>query len=150
MMKPQRPTGISILAILDFLVGALVILGGLFLVAVGGSGLLTSFGYGIFSGVVSVVGGFALLIGIFAIVVGWGMWTGKEWAWILALILYGLGALTSLVSLVGGGVSSLVSLLIDAFLIWYLFRPHVRAFFGKGMAQPPVAPMATPPPQTTT
>lgn len=148
MMKPPRPTGVALLAILDLLFGILALLGGIFIAAIGGSGLLTLYGYGFFSGFVAVAGGFVIIIGILAIVVGWGMWSGKEWAWLLAIILYGLGALTGLLSLAGGNLSSVVGLLIDALLLWYLFRPHVKAFFGRGTGAQPAPMMQSAPPTT--
>lgn len=149
MMKPSRPIGITILAVLDLLGGILFILGGLLFVAVGGSGLLSSVGYGNLSGVVSLLGGVALIAGIIAFLVGWGMWKGKGWGRMLALILYGLGAISSLVFIVLGSLTSVVGLLIFAFLLWYMFRPHVKAFFGKGTPQ--TMAMSPPsPPQTTT
>jgi hypothetical protein len=149
MMKPPRPTGVAVLAILDFLAGILALLGGVFIAALGGSGLLALYGYGFFSGFVAVVGGFVIIIGIFAIIVGWGMWSGKEWAWILAIILYALGALSSVISLAGGNLGSVVGLLIDALLLWYLFRPHVKAFFGRGMGAQPAPMMQSAPPTMT-
>ncbi len=149
MMKPPRPTGVAVLAILDLLAGILALIGGIFIAALGGSGLLALYGYGFFSGFVAVAGGFVIIIGLLAIVVGWGMWSGKEWAWILAIILYALGALSSLLSLAGGNLSSVVGLLINALLLWYMFRPHVKAFFGKGTGTQP-APMMQPAPPTTT
>jgi hypothetical protein len=77
------------------------------------------------------------------------MWTGKGWAWILAVILYGLGALSSLISLAAGALSSIVGLLIYAFLLWYLWRPHVKAFFGRGQTVQ-TAPMSPSVPPATT
>ena len=148
-MAPQRPTGVAILAILDFLGGELGILGGLVLVVVGGAGVLSSLGYGVFSGLVSVVGGFFMLVGILALAVGWGMWTGKGWAWMLALVLYGLGVLSGIASLAGGSLSSIVGLLIDVLLIWYLFRPNVKAYFGRGAAPAVPSPAQSPSPSTT-
>ena len=146
MMKPARPTGVAVLAILDFIVGILALLGGVFIAALGGSGLLALYGYGFFSGFVAAIGGVIIIIGIFAIIVGWGMWSGKEWAWILAIILYALGALSGLISLAGGNVGSVLGLLIDALLLWYLFRPHVKAFFGRGPRAQPAPTMQSAPP----
>ena len=73
-----------------------------------------------------------MLLGMASFVVAYGLWTGKEWAWLVALILSGLGVLLSLVSIATGlGVGSIVSLVIDGIIIYYLTRPHVRACFGK-------------------
>jgi hypothetical protein len=148
MIKPARPTGVAILAILDLLFGLVAVLGGTVLIGLGGSGILSTFGFGAFSGFVAGIGGFFIIIGILAIIVGWGMWTGKEWAWLLAVILYGIGVLFGLLSLISGSASSLGSLIIDAILLWYMFRPHVKAFFGRGMKIEP--PMQQPAPSPTT
>ena len=147
MQKPPRPTGVAILAILDFIGGALAILAGVAFIALGGSGLLGSFGFGsLLSGFVAVLGGVVLILGLFAIFVGWGLWSGKGWAWTLAIVLYAIGALFSLASLVTGSYTSIVSLVIYALLIWYLWKPHVKAYFGKGTAPAqPASTMQSPP-----
>jgi hypothetical protein len=77
MMRPPRPTGVAILAILDLLAGVIALLGGVFVVGLGGSGLLSQLGYGFFSGFFVVIGGVVIVVGLLALLVGWGMWTGK-------------------------------------------------------------------------
>ena len=72
-MKPSRPTGITILAILDFIGGALA--------AIGGSGLLDTLGYGtLFSGLLSgfvvFFGAILLIVSLFSIV-SWGTAYGR-------------------------------------------------------------------------
>lgn len=94
-------------------------------------------GYGPNSGLVAVVGGVVLLFGVLAVVVGLGMWTRKGWAWTLAVVLYGLGVVVSLINIAVGRLSEIISLVIDLLIIWYLWKPHVRAYFGKGVATAP-------------
>ena len=147
MPKPPRPGGVTVLSILDFIGGILAFLVGLFVVAVGGSGLLAQLGYGLFSGFVVVAGVAVVIIGLLSLLLGYGMWTGKGWAWLLAVILYALGALSSLLSLAGGSFGSIVSLVIYGLLLWYLWKPHVKAYFGKGMGMQST-PMAQPAPPT--
>jgi Predicted membrane protein (DUF2127) len=142
--KPSRPTGVAILAVLDLLGGiALILFGGL-LAAAGGSSMLSSYGYGAYTGIAAGFGLALAVGGLLALLVGWGLWTGRGWAWTLGVVLYGIGLVFSIVGLVTGGASVLVSLVIDAIILWYLFRPHVKAYFGKGSA------MAQPAPSTTT
>jgi hypothetical protein len=136
------------LAILDLLGGVIAFLVGLFVVALGGSGLLARFGYGFVSAFVVAAGVVIIIVGLLAVLLGWGMWAGKEWAWLLAVILYALGALSSLGSLATGNFSSIVGLVIYALLLWYLWRPHVKAYFGKGMGMQST-PMAQPAPPPT-
>ena len=122
-MRGARPTGITILAILEVLGGLALLLGGAAITALGG---LVGLGLG------AAFGGILIIFGLLSFVVAFGLWTGKEWAWLVALILSGLGALFDLVSIVIGlGYGSILSLLIDVAIIYYLTRPHVRAYFGK-------------------
>ncbi len=147
MMKPSRPSGVAVLAVLDLIVGILAFIGGVFMIAVGGSGLLSTVGYGAYSGFAVGFGAFAIIVGLFAVVVGWGMWSGRTWAWLLAVVLYAIGILFGFTSLAAGSLSSIVGLVIDVFLLWYMFRPHVKAFFGRGTPLQP-APGAQPVPPT--
>ena len=148
MIRPSRPTGIAILAILELLGGILILLVGIALAAVGGS-VLSSLGYGSLGGLAAVAGGVVAIFGIIGLLVGWGLWTGKGWAWWLAVILSILGVLVSIGSIAVGAFTSVVGLIIDAVILWYLFRPHVKAFFGRGGVQPAPPPAAPQPPQTT-
>jgi hypothetical protein len=141
MQKPPRPTGIAILAVLEIVGGILAVVGGAGMAAVGGSGMLASLGYAGLSGMVAVVGGAVLIIGFLAVLLGWGMWTGKSWAWTLSVAFYIIGAVLDVVSILGGGLTGIVGLLIDILLLWYLWRPHVKAYFGKGATmQPAIVP----------
>lgn len=150
MQKPPRPTGITILAILGFIGGILAILGGALFIAVASSGVLSTYGMSMFSGFVSLFGGVILIVGLFAIFVSWGMWSGKGWAWYLAVILYAIGVVFGLLLIIAGGLTGIVSVLIDLLLLWYMLRPHVKAYFGIGGGMMQQSPMMQTPPQTTT
>jgi lysylphosphatidylglycerol synthetase-like protein (DUF2156 family) len=145
MLKPSRPTGIAILAILELIGGVIVLLAGIGLAALGGS-LLTALGYPVFGGLAALIGGGLAVFGLVALGVGWGLWTGKGWAWWLAVILSILGVLGSLASVAVGSPTSIVGLIVDAVILWYLFRPHVQAFFGRGVSQLAPQPAAQQPP----
>ena len=99
----------------------------------GGAGLLALGGTlgGIFAALGVVLGGIMLLLGLFQLFVAWGLWTGKRWAWFLALIFGILGIIFGLLSLIGGNVTSVVSLLINAVIVYYLYTQPVKAFFGR-------------------
>ncbi|MBI3859635.1 MAG: hypothetical protein HY296_05275 [Thaumarchaeota archaeon] len=141
-----RPTGVTVLAILDMVGGIIALLGGGLILA--GSSYLGTLGYGQFAGLAAAFGGGLLVVGVLAIVVGYGMWSGKGWAYLLSIVLYILGIVTSLGSLAFGNYSSIVGLVIYIIIIWYLWKPHVKAYFGRG-APPPMAPASMPPPSTT-
>ena len=143
-MRPPRPAGIAILAILQMLGGLIILLIGVAVAAVTGS-LLSALGLAIPAGIGIAVGGAVAIFGILGLLVGWGLWTGRGWARILAIILSGLGVVGSLALI---SVSGVVGLVIDGVILWYMFRPNVRAFFGGGAKATPLQPIS--PPSTTT
>jgi len=94
-------------------------------------------------GLLSIIGGILIVIGLLDLGFAWGLWTGKGWAWILALIFAILGIIGSVLSLVRGGLGAIVILLLDAVIVYYLTRPNVKAFFGETNA-PISGPAPTP------
>ena len=124
----MRPTGVTILAILQMLGGVLIFLVGIAAVSVSGmTSTLGGYGYGYLAGVIGIVGGVIAVVGLIGIGLGYGLWKGKGWAWWATLIFSVLGILGSLVTLPSG----VVGLLIEAAILYYLTRPGVKQYFGK-------------------
>lgn len=145
MAVKVRPLGVTILAILEVL-GGLVFLGigALMLIA---ASLVTAatvsvpyfpfaFPAAILAAVLLVYGAVLAILGIFAFVIAYGLWTGKGWAWTLAIILAIIAIIMGLISLPSG----IVTILINVIIIYYLTRPHVKEFFGKAVPLPPPPP----------
>lgn len=127
----QRPTGITVLALLEFILGGLAILLGIAFIALGP--YISQLMPGLPPLISLLVGGLGigfLLAGLIGLVVGWGLWTGKGWAWWLTVILEALGLLSGLAGIAMGDPTSLIGLLIAALILWYMFKPHVKDFFG--------------------
>jgi hypothetical protein len=61
-----------------------------------------------------------------------------------------VGIITGLISLAAGTAGSIVGLILQVLILYYLTRPHVKAFFGKGTMVPaqPVPPVPPTAPQT--
>jgi hypothetical protein len=112
MEKQQnRPLGVTIIAILMIVVGILSIVGG---------------------AIIFLLGGFVLVaVGIASIVMAYGLWKGKRWAWIITLILSVIGVISGIASIAIGNFGGIVSVIIYGVIIYYLYRPNVKAFFGK-------------------
>ena len=132
--KPSRPTGVTILGILSILAG----LGGL----IGGAGLLALSGLAasVYPGgatIAAVIGAVLLIIGILELVYGIGFFSGKGWAWTLAMIGSVLNIVFGIISIVFGSIGSAFGLIISILILYYLTRPHVKAYFGKGASMSP-------------
>jgi hypothetical protein len=138
----ERPTGVTILAVLYFIFAAFLGLCGILFI-VGGSmlsGLAQSGGPGsaLFAMGGAVVGGFFLVLALLDLAIGIGFIKLQNWARVLAIVLIAIGVLFGLLGLasmlahlaVGVLVFRLVFLAIEIWILVYLFKPHVKQAFG--------------------
>lgn len=140
MAQVMRPIGITLLAVLHVLQAVFLFFGGVALLALGAFARRRFFGMPHFlHGVVSLIGVVVVVVGVLYLGLAWGLWSGRGWAWTISLILAVLGIIVSVVFLARGGLGTLVVLILDAVIVYYLFTPNVRAFFGEYGARAPSA-----------
>jgi uncharacterized membrane protein (DUF2068 family) len=134
----ERPTGVTILAILAIIGGLLGLFGSLAIFALGGAATVIGAAG---AGAHAVVGGgllmglavFLLILSVLQLAFGIGAWTLQPWAWTLGVIAQGLSLLGSVAQILNGhGIGSqLFSILIAGLILYYLFTPTVKEAFGK-------------------
>ncbi len=133
-LKASRPLGVTILAVLAGISGILSILGGITLMALGPmmTSMIAQQGVpgmmGVFGGMIIVMGVVVLIVGILDLIVAWGYWTGQGWAWVLGVILGVIGIIMGIIQITNGGI---IGLIINAIILYYLFQPHVKEYFGR-------------------
>jgi uncharacterized membrane protein (DUF2068 family) len=138
---PQKPGGVVVLAVFYFLGAAFLLCGTLLAVGISVAGLsLRHAGPMMLLAGVGVVGGTVLAIfAALAVLIGWGLWTLRNWARVVAIVLAAGGILVALPGLFAMGVmhwgmmgwgGSLFRLAINGLIIWYLLQPHVKQAFG--------------------
>jgi hypothetical protein len=130
-MAPRRPTGVSILAVLAIILGALELLTGLF--ALGGARSLAGT-TGIATGAIVTMALFAIALGALNLAAGIGLWQLRTWAWMYAVLIQALSIVDAIVTVLffRGSVSGeLVSILVSALILYYLFRPEVQQAFNR-------------------
>jgi hypothetical protein len=134
----QRPIGVSIIAVLNWIGGGLLLLAGLFALIAGGSaGLFSRAGLGglggLGGGILVVIMIIVLFFAGLAIWVGIGLWRMQSWAHITAIVLYGLNILSGLAGLGNraGNGSSLCTLVLAIIIVVYLLLPNTRAAFRR-------------------
>ncbi len=139
----DRPIGVLILAVLSFIAGAFLLLGGIIFIAVGGtlvslfSSIFPSWLQALLATLGLVIGIILLALAVCYIIVGKGLLDGKPWAWTLTLVLTAISAINGVMGLLSGNFGVVVSLAINGLIIWYLFTPEVKAFFGKSSVKTP-------------
>jgi len=90
------------------------------------------------------VGGFVLLVALITMAVGYGLLTGEGWAWTFGVAISVINLIVGLVQIFGanintlhlgvlgvGGFTGFGTLIINGLVLYYLYRPNVRGFFGK-------------------
>ena len=118
----KRPLGVTIVAILMIINGIILILTGAGGIAVGA--ILDIAFIGVASGVL-------IALGIAALVVAWGLIKGKGWAWIVTVILSIISIIMSIIAIAGGNFGSIISLIINGVILYYMYRSEVKAYFGR-------------------
>ena len=89
------------------------------------------------------------MAGVLSLILAYGLWNGRSWAWTWTLI-FSIGAL--IISIIGIAVGiGIIGIVIYAVVIYYLTRARVKALFGKGaplvQAPPAVEPTLSRPPE---
>ncbi len=135
----KRPVGVTILAVIGIIYGIFSLL--LALLGLLGSALLASGTYGAAvkysAGTLAYATISDAVLGILYLAFGIGAFQLKGWAWTTGVVALVLDILRNIVSLVIRGFSAgsivvpIVTIVIALVLLWYLFRPNVRAAFGK-------------------
>lgn len=141
-----RPVGVTILAILNFIGAAFCLLGGIGMILGGGfiasmlsQGQSSAGAAGILAGLGAAAGVFIIIVGGISALVGFGLWKLKEWARVVSIVLYGISAALQLLGLLGSlahfnafaMIWSVFWIAVDAFIIWYLLKPEVKAAFQQ-------------------
>ena len=143
-----RPTGVTILAVLSFLFAGLYLLAaaGMFLMG-SSAGLAAMAGRGgSMGGPLAAMGAFAgiacLILAALCLVNGIGLLKLRGWARLLTILLTLLGIVFEVMGIVRAMapmmmvliVWDLILIAIDAWILMYLFKPHVKAAFGAPAA----------------
>jgi len=143
----KRPIGVTIIAILTIIGGIALLIGGLGFIALAGILSLASTEVSS-SGSVDIaaldilpmiLGIFMVIIGIIYLIVSYGLLKGKGWAWIVTIIVTIIGLVIQIISAVTTGLLSsslasglathIIGIIISGIIIFYLYRPHVKAYF---------------------
>ncbi len=113
----DRPLGVTILGILQILGGIFSIIAGFGLIAIAalmiGMELLFM-----------VIGAVTLVLGIVALIVGWGLYTMKSWAWMIAIILNIINIILAIYP-----SFNIISMIIPIIIILYLNQADIKSRF---------------------
>jgi uncharacterized membrane protein HdeD (DUF308 family) len=154
--QKHRPLGVTIIAILTIIGGIAFLASGITAVTVApflsgvnitnnnvspATGTLVTIPQTLLVGMSAVTGVALLTLGIAYFVMAYGLLKGKGWAWTITVVLSCIGIALGFVSVVTGHVGAIFNILINAFILYYIYRPYVKSFFGKTTTAAPTASM---------
>ena len=135
----ERPTGVTILAVL-------AVIGGLIALSFGGFMAFLGPAVGVemtkqtsdasaaaYGGMMAFLGIAFVVQGLIQLVTAYGLFTLKGWAWLLAVVMQVFSLALNGIQLFRGQIGgAVIGVLIAAGILYYLFRPHVKRAFGRG------------------
>ena len=125
----QRPTGITVMAVLSAIGGVFGLLASLALLGLGAVSATSGLG-----GLAFVAGIIILAYSVLSLVLAYGFWTLKPWAWPLGIGVQVLGVIQAVLQFMDNSsnvISLVISLAIAGVILWYLYQPHVKSAFGR-------------------
>ncbi len=148
-MQSKRPTGVTIIGALDIIGGIIMLILGFVLVVA--AAIIpnlasldenaarqledqlqpTGIPVKILGPILGAIAAVLIAIGIASIVVAIGLLKGKGWAWTLTMILSFIGIAISIAEIVVANYGGIANLVINGIILYYLFRPNVKAYFGR-------------------
>lgn len=138
MAPRSRPTGVTILGAL-YIIGGLIATAGALLAGVAASALA-----GIPFG--TAIGGLlAMFFGIIALiefVIAAGLLSGRSWGRKVVIVLSIIDLILEAVTLLGGNIFAIAFIILDIIVLYYMWRPHVKAYF-EGASYKPAQAQAT-------
>jgi hypothetical protein len=136
-----RPTGATVVAVIEGILGILAILAGVLAMGLMGAagGIIGSSadpdaaGVGaLFAGLGFVLGVIVIAIGVLYILIAYGVWKGRGWSWMLGVIVSIIALVFGVLGLTSGiNASSIISVALPAIVLYFLWTPDVKRWLGR-------------------
>jgi lysylphosphatidylglycerol synthetase-like protein (DUF2156 family) len=81
--------------------------------------------------VVYIVSSVAIALGLAWFGLAWGLFTGKGWAWLITVIFAIITVVVSIIGVLSGSITSIPTLIINGVILYYMYRPHIKSYFGR-------------------
>jgi len=124
LTEKKRLTGVTVLAILNIIIGIADMTN---IAPIVGTGSMIGVFWLDLEAIAQLIEIVLVLQGIVLFTLAYGFLGGKSWAWTLGLI-FGIWDIIMGLILLPAGI---IRIIYGAIIIYYLTRPHVKAFFGK-------------------
>jgi len=130
MLIQKRPRGVIAIAFLNMIASVGMFFTGSVLVTL--QPQLSDASKTVIGGIPSVGMANVLIgFGITYLILAFGLLKGKTWAWGITIALMLIGIPISVISIIGANIEAIISLIINPVVLYYLFKPQVKTYFGR-------------------
>jgi hypothetical protein len=132
--EKQAPLGVKVLTGLAILTGLLMVIGGVALMALAAEiplALLPPGQMPLIPAFVTGVGASLIVVGGATIALAVGLFKGVGLAWRAMTVIAFVGIGISVISMAAGDIAQIGSVVIYGAILYYLYRPNVKQFFGR-------------------
>lgn len=132
-MSATKPGIVTIVALVEILLGIFALIGGILHLALGIGGLTDFSGKDLTltSQTATALQDAFTAEGIILLVAGYGFWSGKKWGWTLTMGIVVIGLITSLAALAIQSALSIIGLVGNIVILALIMRKPVKAYFGR-------------------
>ena len=134
----EAPVGVKVLTGLAILAGLIMVVGGVALMALASQiplALIPPEQMPLVPFVVSAVGVTLIVIGSASILLAVGLFRGVRLAWRAMTVIAFIGIVVAALSVLTGDITMLGSAIINGAILYYLYRPNVKQYFGRARLQ---------------
>ncbi|MBI5146879.1 MAG: zinc ribbon domain-containing protein [Thaumarchaeota archaeon] len=126
-----RPTGITVLGILQIILGIILVISTVMVGVM--SGMMGNYSY--FGEMTSVVGGaitaILAVLAAFSFLIASALFSGKKWGRTIVIVFSIVNLVMEAASLAVGNVFGIAGIMLNGIVLYYMWRPHVIAYFTK-------------------
>jgi hypothetical protein len=136
-----RPMGATVIAIIETVLGILLLLGALAAIGLAGIGGAMLGGSnveggaavgGLLAGLGFVLGIIFGVVGVLYLAIAYGVWKARGWAWMLGMVVSIIAIVIGVLGLSGGiSLGSLLQLALPAAVVYFLWQPDVKRYLGR-------------------
>lgn len=125
------PTGITVLGILQIILGIILAVFAIMVMVM--SHMVGDYSY--FGAMTSVIGGavtaILILLAAFSFLIASAMFSGKKWGRTIVIVFSIVTLVMDASSMMVGNVFGIGGIILNGIVLYYMWRPHVIAYFAK-------------------
>jgi len=127
----RTPTGITVLGILQIILGIILVVFAVMVMVM--SSMMGDYSY--FGDMTSIVGGAVtavlIVLAAFSFLIASALFSGKKWGRTIVIIFSLVNIVMDAASMMVGNVFGIGGIILNGIVLYYMWRPHVIAYFTK-------------------